>query len=279
MEAPELNVLHNLFPHFTHVVERICTPSWQIKQGRCDDYNLILIYDGEALFHCNGQEFRGVRGNLIYYRAGDYRFAHTFPENLMKCFAVDFRFTCPVFKDGVWVNLQADLPFQTVEKIEDPYLLNRLLDLFGFFVRQWMAGTQSQRLRCRATFSEIIHLLITWKKGVDINFDKIKKVERVIGYMTEHYVQRLTLKDLGEVIQVSASYLGAIFKEVTGVSPIDYLISIRMNKAKDLIKDGYSIAEAAQNTGFNDIYYFSKYFKKAEGIPPSQYRKQQQNIR
>jgi AraC-like DNA-binding protein len=278
MEALEMNVLLNLFPHFTHVVERICTPGWQIKPGNFYDHNLILIYAGEALFHCNGRDFRGYRGNLIYYRPGDYRFANTFPENLMKCFAVDFRYTCPVFKDGDWVNLQPDLPFQTLEKIADPYLLNRLLDLFGNFIRQWMAGTPSQQLRCRATFSEIIHLLITWKTGGDINFDKIKKVERVIGYMAEHYPRRLTLKDLGEVIQVSPSYLGAIFKEVTGISPIEYLLTIRMNKAKDLIRDGYSIAEAAQNTGFNDIYYFSKYFKKAEGISPSQYRKQQQNL-
>jgi len=60
-----------------------------------------------------------------------------------------------------------------------------------------------------------------------------------------------------------------IFKEVTGMTPIEYLISILINKAKELLQDGYSVIEAARRTGFSDVFYFSKCFKQKEGLASS----------
>jgi AraC-like DNA-binding protein len=79
------------------------------------------------------------------------------------------------------------------------------------------------------------------------------------------------LKELAEFAHVSPSYLGSIFRRVTGRSPIDYLIEIRINRAKNLLRDGYSVTETSRFVGFNDIYYFSRMFKSHEGMSPSEY--------
>jgi YesN/AraC family two-component response regulator len=89
--------------------------------------------------------------------------------------------------------------------------------------------------------------------------------------MVENYARSLTLSELSNYSGVSVSYLGYIFKSVTGRSPIDYLIEIRINMAKNLLKDGVSVTETSSLVGFNDIYYFSKVFKAREGISPSKY--------
>ena len=89
--------------------------------------------------------------------------------------------------------------------------------------------------------------------------------------MTDNYSKNTSLRELAEFAHVSQSYLGSIFRSVTGRSPIDYLIEIRINRAKNLLKDGYSVTDTSRLVGFNDIYYFSRMFKRNEGMSPSEY--------
>ncbi|WP_312729295.1 helix-turn-helix transcriptional regulator, partial [Enterococcus sp.] len=68
----------------------------------------------------------------------------------------------------------------------------------------------------------------------------------------------------------SPTYLSKIFKEATGVSPINYLIEIRLKRAKDMLKnDNLTIKEVASAVGYQDAYHFSKSFKKLYGVSPS----------
>jgi YesN/AraC family two-component response regulator len=91
--------------------------------------------------------------------------------------------------------------------------------------------------------------------------------------MIQNYNQPITLKSLADYLQISPSYLGNIFKSITGKSVINYLIHIRINKAKHFLKDGLTVSETARKVGFNDVFYFSRAFKKYEGITPSQFIK------
>ncbi|MFY9381462.1 MAG: helix-turn-helix transcriptional regulator [Eubacteriales bacterium] len=89
--------------------------------------------------------------------------------------------------------------------------------------------------------------------------------------MTEHFAESITLSRLAEIVGISELHLGKIFKAVTGKPPIDYLLDIRINRAKELLRDGVSVTETSRLVGINDIYYFSRAFKKREGVPPSVY--------
>jgi hypothetical protein len=55
----------------------------------------------EASLTCNNQQYKVTKGNLVYYRPLDYRIGHT-NNNLMKCFTVDFFYTCPIYKNDKW---------------------------------------------------------------------------------------------------------------------------------------------------------------------------------
>lgn len=273
MQLGDISLYQNMALQFTHVVERICTPGWRIPESKYMQHNLILAYDGEAVIGCNGKEYNVSRGNLIYFKPGDNRWGYIRSENPMKCYAIDFHFTCPVFEDDGWQMKDVILPFNTLERIDDAYLMARLSDLFSEFIRTWITRKFKTGFRCRAIFLELVSLLLQWKNGSPINYDKIRKAEKLIGYMAEHYNRRVTLKELCDVLQTGPSYIESLFKEVTGRTPIEYLLDIRMNKAKALLQDGCTVSEASRLVGFNDIYYFSKSFKKLEGINPSEYRK------
>ena len=83
------------------------------------------------------------------------------------------------------------------------------------------------------------------------------------------------LDQIAENMYLSPFYISKIFKSETGDTPIRHLINIRLEKAKELLGDGYegSIQEIAAIVGYDDAYHFSKLFKKHFGITPSQARK------
>lgn len=269
-----ISLLENMFPQFTYVADRKCSANWKFQGNTIyDKHNLILVYDGEAELTCNDQVYRVSKGDLVYYKPLDFRIGRTFPDRLMNCFTVDFLYTCPILNNNEWEFLDVSLPFSPVEKINDDFLFSRLIDLFSNFTRTWLSGNHNKAPRGRAIFMEMLTLLLQWKCGTNFNYDKVRKIEKSINYMTESFHSQVTLQNIADHIGISPSYLGGIFKEVTGTSPINYLLGIRIRKAKDLLRDGYSVTEAAEKVGFNDIFYFSKCFKKHEGITPSQYVK------
>lgn len=106
------------------------------------------------------------------------------------------------------------------------------------------------------------------------SFDSVNKkyvVEQIISYFEEHYHEKISLDQIAENMYLSIFYISKIFKSETGDTPIRYLINIRLDKAKELIEKGQvdSIQSVATSVGYEDVYHFSKLFKKRFGISPS----------
>lgn len=97
---------------------------------------------------------------------------------------------------------------------------------------------------------------------------------QIADYLDEHYAERISLDSIAEKMYLSPYYISKIFKAEIGESPIHYLIRVRMERAKELLKEDASlpIAEIAERVGYEDVYHFSKLFKKAYGMPPSKCR-------
>ena len=96
-------------------------------------------------------------------------------------------------------------------------------------------------------------------------------VEQVIDYFEDHYAEKISLDQIADNTYLSTVYVSKIFKAETGDTPIRYLINIRLEKAKELLENGWegSIQEVAMEVGYDDAYHFSKLFKKRYGVSPS----------
>lgn len=269
----ECDELKNITPKFTHIVHRVCTPSWCLD---CfiDSYNFLFIYEGRVNIECNGKKHIGTKGDFIFLTKGDYVRAKTYKEDLMKCYAFNFFYTCPKFNQGTreWELKDIKLPFDFHKKIKDEYLFKKIIRLCDRLTNIWLSNKINSEVYLTSNFMEIISLLILSNSKLGINYEKVRKVEKVIDYFTINYSNKIYLEQLADELNISKSYLCRIFKEITNKTPIEYLMEIRINKAKQLILDGYKISECAEKVGFNDVYYFSKYFKKIEGLSPSIYK-------
>lgn len=105
-------------------------------------------------------------------------------------------------------------------------------------------------------------------------FDSTNKkyvVDQIVTYFEDHYNEKISLDHIAENMYLSPFYISRIFKSEIGDSPIRYLINIRLEKAKELLENGWNgnIQEIAAEVGYDDAYHFSKLFKKKYGVPPS----------
>jgi two-component system response regulator YesN len=128
---------------------------------------------------------------------------------------------------------------------------------------------ESLNRECQKIVSECIEQLIQDKKNKSQLPVRVAK-----QYIQENYKKQLMLEDVAEATNLSPAYLSTIFKKELGISFVDYLISCRMEKAKELLKTTEdSIAVVAEQVGYADSRYFSKIFFKVVGLKPSVYRK------
>ena len=98
---------------------------------------------------------------------------------------------------------------------------------------------------------------------------------RTKQFIDEHYARSISLKDIAETLYVSQHYLSHLFKKELGDSPINYLITRRIEEAKRLLSEmepDLPIHEVASRVGYSSEKYFSMLFKKVTGLTPTAYR-------
>lgn len=95
----------------------------------------------------------------------------------------------------------------------------------------------------------------------------------VLGHIKQHLTGKLSIDELSQMAFMSKASFFRAFKHELGLSPVDYIIKERIQFAKQLINNPYySISEACFKAGFNNLNYFSRTFKKIEGVTPSVYK-------
>ncbi|WAC39786.1 AraC family transcriptional regulator [Pedobacter sp. SL55] len=110
------------------------------------------------------------------------------------------------------------------------------------------------------------HILIEEKGSSDIVADAIL-------YMKSEINKKLSVEDISGKYNLSGSHFSSLFRKNTGMSPIDYFIHLKMQKACQLLyASDDKIKIVALQLGYDDQYYFSRTFKKQMGISPEQYR-------
>ncbi len=86
---------------------------------------------------------------------------------------------------------------------------------------------------------------------------------------------RLRLAAIAETLGISGAQLNSVFKSFTSMTPYQYYISVKIQKAKEMLENGgLSIREVASRLGFSDPYYFSRLFRRKVGLPPSRWNAQ-----
>jgi YesN/AraC family two-component response regulator len=100
------------------------------------------------------------------------------------------------------------------------------------------------------------------------------KCRNIQNYLNSEYQNKITSTDIEQVFESNYDYLNRVFQKMTGYTIVNYLNTLRVNKAKKLFETSpLKISEVGYLVGIDDPYYFSKLFRKHTGMTPSQYIK------
>ena len=113
---------------------------------------------------------------------------------------------------------------------------------------------------------------------IKINNDKQSREQVIVriamDYIEKHYQEEITLEDVAKQVGLSSNYFSRLFKSQTGTNFSDKILSFRMEKAKEILRDtDYNIKDITYMVGYVDPNYFTKLFKKYTGKNASEYRK------
>nr|WP_238192038.1 AraC family transcriptional regulator [Paenibacillus sp. L3-i20] len=181
-------------------------------------------------------------------------------------------------RQGLQKIMEKENPFQIQYVFTPDYPISIFPKLEQMY-KEWQQAAESlEKLHIKSLFYQLLHELLEQMEHQNVSSVKPDLVAQVIRYMEEHYSEQLTLESLVEMLDCSASQLLRSFKNREKTSPIDYLIQVRINKAKALLlSTDYTLKDIAEHVGYSDSYYFSRLFKKQVGVSPTLFKENAQN--
>lgn len=103
------------------------------------------------------------------------------------------------------------------------------------------------------------------------------EMNQALNYFQEGYYTPISVEDYASSRGMSTSWFIRSFKDFTGVTPMHYILALRIANAQSLLENtDYTVAEISRLVGYEDQLYFSRLFKKQNGLSPSQFRRQVQ---
>lgn len=241
------------------------------KPDHVHSYNeLYFLRDGNARHFIDNEIINNAKGELTFVRNG---LIHktlyepgTSSERLLICFYDDF-----VGEDYrnilIEFGMQKFIEIPPLRKLEIENLMNRLYNEF-------CAKDEGYILMCKNMLRELLLLLYRQKKKTQKTnlSDNEIIIQNAAKYIAENYQEDLTLEGLAEMFAMSSGHFSKTFKTHTGFGVKEYIITIRIEKAEQLLKtQNNSITATASMCGFNDSNYFASVFKKRVGITPHKY--------
>lgn len=250
-----------------HLYTRPKLPTWR-PRGRLD-YQLLYIAAGKAHFHFDGKEQIVTAGHMVLYRPKEPQKYEYYGEEQTEVYWVHFT-------GGNVKNILRSYGLTDDKRV---FYCGSGLDYQNLF------RTMINELQmCKENYEEVLEtylrLIFIMLKRYFANATKadnarvVEEIDKATMYFNEHYSEDISIDEYAQNNHVSVSWFIRNFKQCTGSTPMQYILSKRIYNAEILLHDStYNVTEIAEIVGYDNPLYFSRIFKKVKGISPSEYRK------
>jgi AraC family transcriptional regulator len=221
--------------------------------------NKVIYVEKDKLLPINAQQFHGPAKDMLGYK--------------LWAFQID---TDILNQISMSVCKKPDITFVN-ESVDISKEIGIMLRMFMEESRNMQAGRDFilQNLINLISVSLLRQLKSDAPKMIaERNYCENENISRAISFLREQYNKDYSLDDVARLANLSPFHFIRIFKSMTDKTPYDYLLDIKIEKAKELLRQKrYTITDICFLCGFNNLEHFSSVFKRKAGILPSQYRK------
>lgn len=253
--------------HTTPVVETLH------PEGR-NDYQLLYIASGKGHFYFKGtgKETIVLKGNMVLFRPGEPQVYYYYAVDKTEVYWVHFtgsqveeylaHYELPKNENVFFTGISPDYPWIFNQTIRELQL-------------QRVNYEEMLRLLLRHTFLTINRYI---KEGKQTKNELIDEVERAVHYFEENYSKDISIEQYAAEHLMSTNWFISSFKNIMKVTPMQYVMSLRMTAAKGYFDaTNKNVTEVASAVGYENPLYFSRVFKKHTGYSPSEYKKIRSN--
>jgi len=239
------------------------------RQG-LGSYLFFLIESGSGTLTYDGTTYELSKGDCVFI---DCRkpYSHTTSKELWKLDWVHFQGTNMENIYQKYIE-RGGLPLFHAD--EPQHYLDLIGNIYGI-------ASSDDYLRDMKIYEQLTRLLTllmeeSWnpENMPDNTAGKKKSLQDIKAYLETNYAEKITLDDLASKFYINKYYLTRIFKEQYGSTITNYILELRITKAKQLLRfSDMPIDEVASAVGISDANYFARIFRKIEGTTPHNYRK------
>ena len=224
-----------------------------LKNERLPWNNLIILLDGYMIYEVGGERIELFPQSVFFLPEGSPR----------------VRIATDGYANFFVFNFLSDTP------VALPTVMNgAAYGAVGALLSAYDAINAFSHLDSREENEKLLICLLTVLKKQALTQSYSPLTIKILDYLKLNYRKKITLSDIGRITFFSPVYCDAVFKEDTGSTIIDYVLTLRIEESKKLLlADDLDIKEIAEAVGFHSNNYYSRVFKKRVGCAPSAYRK------
>ena len=253
--------------------------SFQIPVHWHDELEIIYVKSGFLTVSISGENYIGTPGDAFVVSPGNLHFMGS------QAGEVDyFTFLFPLkyisfFTDDMLDDKLLE-PLNSGHLMICPRVKDTAKELCEQLIDIYMAKTDESESKIttqvRTKIILLQFILEMWKKGFVTENDTSGRntVEKeMVSYIQQNFTGTISLKEFGEQFHLSEKYISRYFKEHFHITLSQYITYLRLENAKQLLQDtDLSVTETAMQSGYQNVSYFIRSFKKAYGISPLKYR-------
>ncbi|MBR2473899.1 MAG: helix-turn-helix transcriptional regulator [Clostridia bacterium] len=242
------------------------------------EFELIRIVEGEFHITLNSKLYIAKKGDIIFINSETVHNGYPI-ECLYECivFHADYLY-CPQFDCFSFVKNTIDCEYTINEFF--PVGSGKSYDALNGIFEAIKSNSQTCKFHVISAFYNFFATVYDEKLyAINIGNNTVTSgksiimLKTILSFLRENYDKPISLEALSRTIKKSPKYVGAFFKHMTGKTPIEYLTEYRIQKAaRKLRLTDMSVTDIAFSSGFSDLSYFIKTFKKIKGVSPGKYR-------
>lgn len=256
-----------------HLYTRPKLPTWRPK-GRLD-FQLIYVAAGKGHFHFNGKEHIITAGHMVVFRPKEPQKYEYYGTDQTEVYWVHFT-------GGNVKNILRSYGIKDDMRVIDCGSGLDYQNHFRAMIQEIQMQKENYEEMTELHLRQILitlHRYINHSNKVD-NSQIAEEIDKATQYFTEHYSEEICIDDYAKDHNMSTSWFIRNFKQYIGMTPMQYILSIRIYNAETLLHSSlYNVSEVSNIVGYENPLYFSRIFKKAKGLSPSEYRKNILNIK
>lgn len=282
--------LNSLSPYIRRAWDARMPVDWEIPLRFIYDYEICFIKAGTVNVWAEDTLYEGRAGDVFFFVPGQLHSIRSVGSERVWQPHIHFDFFFDEYSEGLEVPIKMPHPNEHMRRnvfndypslkiptkttFSNPYEADELISRI---IAECAGLDPLKAIRCKSLLFDLLYLLLSRRfapSGGAGEKDKMMElVNKANRFIQQNCDKPLSMREVSDYVGYSPNYFAQAYKKIVGLSPVDYHAQLRIEKAKNyILMTNLSMSDIAEELGFDSLYSFSRYFKRAEGVSPLEFR-------